>query len=107
MSIEKPYRQYSNIISLAKAYHRIVSNTIDGKLNNVKTTTFNTNTASSTISSALCNENSHISITPESAEALSAVGTAYIKSKTNGSFVVAHATTGTTQSYTISYTVTG
>ena len=106
MSIEKPKRLYADVITLSHNYHRILSNTIDGKLNNVKTTTLNTSTSSSTISNTLCTVNSHISLVPESSAAAVALSGHFIKSKTTGYFIVSHASTGTTSSYTITYTIT-
>lgn len=106
-AFEKPRHVYPNLEKAVQEYQRIISSVRDGKVNSVIDSTLNTSTASTTISSVFCTTESHISITPESLDALSAMPSVYVKSKTSGSFILAHGSTGTTQSYSLSIAILG
>lgn len=105
MSHEKPRKWYNSWQEFVRHNSRILGNTIDGRLSNFVTTTLKTSSASTTISDALCTISAHISVVPESVPSASAVASHYIKTKLNGSFVIAHASTTGTQSYTVTYTI--
>lgn len=106
MTVEYPRARYPSREIMESALFRILTNTIRGKLDIVNTVTLNTGTASTTISNVRVSSATFIGLTPLTAGAASAGATTYIKSQTNGWFIVAH-TNGTTADKTFKYIAIG
>lgn len=74
-----------------------VNQSLRGKTNNTGRVTLNTSTGTTTISTKLCTPESKVILFPESAAGAAELGagTIYISQRLEGSFLIAHANSGT------------
>lgn len=73
----------------------VLANAMQGKLNNTGSSTLNSGAVSTTVSDARCGPNSFIGLMPTSANAGIDLTPYSIRSRTNGSFVITHVSTST------------
>lgn len=79
-----------------------INQIIDGKGNNTGSVTLTASAASTVVSNARVSEDSHISLTPTTANAATALTTTYVTAS-NGSFTINHANNAQTdRTYTYS-----
>jgi len=64
---------------------------LNGRRNNVTSITLTASAASSTLTDARIHPDSHIDLTPTTANAAAAVGTTYVSARTTGSATITHA----------------
>lgn len=103
------FRAFQNV-SISDRWTReiaaILQWTRKGKLNNVGEVTLTANDTSTTLTDALIGPDSMIALMPMHADATGALGGLYFSTPTNGSVVINHANTASTNKK-FRYTVTG
>lgn len=102
MSVNVPFPRETDLEKLITAIRELAS----GRSNAVGSVTLTADTTSTTVTAVTCGAGSTVLLQPTTANAAAALGTTYIGTVSNGSFVITHAS-ATTEDRTFRYVCIG